>query len=96
MSNPIARDELADLIVETGKHHHKAFITSDGEDPEWALWYAAYLQTRLWDRLGSIPTRSSLVHLLIQGDQDFAPTPEAPDWPHAYADLFIANLSSPS
>ena len=51
MSDRISEKELAALFMETGKHHHEAYETSDGVDPEWALFYAGYLQTRLWDRL---------------------------------------------
>ena len=50
-------EELAELLLETGHHHHQAYVSSDGVDPEWALWYADYLQTRLWDGAGSLPTR---------------------------------------
>ncbi|MGI9613225.1 MAG: hypothetical protein ACR2QO_09970 [Acidimicrobiales bacterium] len=85
--------ELADLLVETGHHHHQAYISSDGIDPEWALWYAGYLQTKLWDRAGIVPTRSSLIHLLVQAEKDFVATPEAPDWPPAYARMMLDSLS---
>ena len=39
-SDPLTREELAELLVETGHHHHQAYADSDGVDPEWALWYA--------------------------------------------------------
>ena len=96
ISNPITLNELADLLMETGHHHHQAYITSEGVDPEWALWYAGYLQARLWDRLGSVPTRSSLVHLLVQAEMDFAATPESATWPPVYAALILATLASSS
>ena len=85
-------EELAELLLETGHHHHQAYISSEGVDPEWALWYAGYLQTRLWDRAGSLPTRSSLVHLLVQAEKDFVAIPDAPDWPPAYAKYMLENL----
>ncbi len=81
----ITANGLADLLLETGHHHHQAYISSNGIDPEWALWYSGYLQTKLWDRGGPIPTRSSLVHLLVQAEKDFVATPESPDWPPVYA-----------
>ena len=36
--------KLAELIVQTGHHHHQAYLSSDGVDPEWAAWYAGYLK----------------------------------------------------
>ena len=94
MSASITAQELADLLVETGHHHHEAYISSDGIDPEWALWYAGYLQAKLWDRAGDIPTRSSLVHLLIEAEARFESTADAPDWPLSYANLLLEKLAS--
>ena len=34
-----------------GRAHHQAFIETDGEDPEWPLWYASYLQAPLSSKL---------------------------------------------
>ena len=92
MSNTITRDELAELLMEAGHHHHQAYISSEGVDPEWALWYASYLQARLFGRLDPIPTRSSLVHLLVQAALDFVPTAEAPKWPPVYAEAMLKAL----
>ena len=39
--------QLAELFKQTGEAHHQAFLETDGEDPEWAIWYAGYLQDRL-------------------------------------------------
>lgn len=81
----ITDQALADLLVETGQHHHAAFISSDGVDVEWPLFYAAYLQTRMWDRLGVLLTRSELIHVLVEGDQAFQDGDETGHWPTVYA-----------
>ena len=62
MSTTITETELADLLRQTGERHHAAFIESDGADPEWALWYADYVQAHLWDRAGRLPSRGELVY----------------------------------
>ena len=80
----ITDQELADLLVEAEQHHHQAFITSDGVDSEWPLFYASYLQTRLWDRLGVLLTRSELVHVLVSADAAFQSGAEAGPWPPVY------------
>ena len=61
--------------METGKHHHKAYESSDGVDPKWVLFYAGYLQTRVCDRMGDVPTRIQLVHFLVNADEAFRATP---------------------
>lgn len=96
MPTHVTVEELAELLVETGHHHHQAYISSDGIDPEWALWYAGYLQTRLWARTGSLPTRSSLVHLLVQAKKDYVATAKSPAWAPVYAEFLLDNLSEPS
>ena len=58
--------------------------------PEWALFYAGYLQTRIWDRLGNVPTRSQLVHFLVNADRAFRATgKEYMEWPDFYAKLYL-------
>ena len=87
-------NELAAVLREAGPRHHQAYITSDGADPEWPLWYAGYLQTRLWDNLGRLPSRSELVHLLIECDQAFQADDTATDWPPFYAERFLQHFAS--
>ncbi len=90
MSEDLNEKELAALFMETGKHHHKAYESSDGVDPEWALFYAGYLQTRIWDRLGDVPTRTQLVHFLVNADEAFRATgKEYMEWPGFYAKLYL-------
>ena len=81
----ITDEELAELMVETGHHHHAAYIDSDGVDPEWALWYAGYLQAQIWDRLGRVLTKSELVYLLIASDLEARDIDDPREWPQLYA-----------
>jgi len=74
------------LFVEAGQHHHAAYIDSDGVDPEWPLFYAAYVQTRLWDRLGVLLTRSELVHLLVSADLAIRTGETKGEWSAVYAE----------
>ena len=95
MSDPIGEKELGELLMETGQHHHHAYETAQGVDPDWPLFYAGYLQTRLWDRLGSVPTRSELIHLLVSADRAFQATgQEWKEWPGFYAKFFIENFAA--
>lgn len=81
----ITDEDLTDLLAETGRHHHAAFISSDGADAEWPLFYAAYLQTKLWDRLGVLLTRSEIIHVLVSSDEALRNGAERGPWPPVYA-----------
>lgn len=87
MSSHDIVEELADLFRQTGKAHHQAFIETDGDDPEWPLWYAAYLQARLNDLLDTELTQSEIVHGLIEAEQEREEEDEE-DWAFFYADYF--------
>lgn len=81
-------EELANLFREAGRHHHEAFAEADGADPEWPLWYASYLQTRLWDKLGRLLTRSEIVYLLVSSDLEVK-AKGITEWPPLYAKRFL-------
>lgn len=85
---------LAELLMETGHHHHQAYISSDGIDPEWALWYSGYLQSRIWDAFGEIPTRSRLIQLLLSAEEEFNSTNQEGPWPPYYAAYMTERLSA--
>lgn len=87
MDNPNIQ-ALADLLTQTAHAHHRAFIATDGVDPEWALWYAGYLKEPLADLLQHPLTRSRIVYELIRLD-DEADTSVA-SWPVAYAKDLLA------
>lgn len=90
--NAIDHAELAEILAETGRRHHQAFATSDGVDPEWPLWYATHIQAVVWDRFGSLPTRSQLVALLVQAETDAADG--SVPWPESYANFILENYQA--
>ena len=94
MSTSISHEELASLLTETGHRHHRAYLQTDGGDPEWPLWYAGYLQTRLWDRAGRLPGRSELIYLLVKADRDFTASGETGPWPPFYASALLEALAA--
>lgn len=79
-------DQLSDLLKETAAQHHAAFESTDGVDLDWPLWYAEYLLDRLPPILGSTPTKSKIVYLLMQlEDMRLAESPEE-EWSRFYAE----------
>jgi glutaredoxin len=84
--------QLAELFKQTGEAHHQAFLETDGEDPEWALWYAEYLHERLAPFLAAPLTRSRLVFCLIGADEEHRATESDVPWPEYYARRFLECL----
>ena len=83
------RNNLVDLFLETGRAHHTAFLATDGDDPDWPIWYAEHLQAPLAAALETQFTKSQLIYCVM--DADFEQTARSPesDWPEFYADQFI-------
>jgi NAD(P)H-hydrate epimerase len=94
MSIAIAEDELAALLEEAAERHHAAFIEADGADPDWALWYAGYLQAHLWDRAGRLPSRSELVYLLIGAERAHAASGTDEPWPRTYSRFILEAIAA--
>jgi hypothetical protein len=82
-------ERVATLLQEAAETHHRVFRITDGEDEDWASWYADWLLdlSELPDLLGARPVRSHLVHALVQLDRDHAAsgTGSGEPWPEFYA-----------
>ena len=81
---------LAELLTETGRAHHAAFAATDGDDPEWPLWYAEYLHGKLGVFLDPEPTRSRIVQLLLNADDARTTAESDAPWPDFFARLMLA------
>ena len=81
---------ISALLHEAAETHHVVYRILDGDDPDWASWYADWLLdlSELSDELGAKPVRSHLVHALVQLDRDY--TAEAPGEP--WEDWYAARL----
>jgi hypothetical protein len=85
MANDVER--VAALLHEVAETHHIVYRITDGEDPDWASWYADWLVrlSELPKLLGRAPVRSALVFLLVQADRDFRATKPDESWETFYA-----------
>ena len=83
--------ELATLLRETATAHHEAFIATNGFDPEWALWYAEYLEDKLPAHLGRDMTKSEIVYNLIAAQKAQEDDEGAEPWPQFYARFMGGN-----
>ena len=83
----MSTEKIAELLQEAAETHHRVYRITEGEDADWASWYADWLLrlSELPQLLGTTPVRSELVYALVQLDKDFAAkTPDEP-WPAFYA-----------
>ena len=87
--NTELQNSVADLFAETGRAHHAAFAATDGEDPEWPIWYAEHLQSSLTDALQTQFTKSQLVYCVMDADFEHAARDPDGDWSTFYAAQFI-------
>jgi len=90
--------DVAALLQEVGETHHRVYRIVDGEDPDWASWYADWLiqLSELPQLLGGAPVRSELVWLLVTLDKDYTrASPDMP-WPQWYAQRIIEQLGTAS
>jgi hypothetical protein len=82
---------ISALLHEAAETHHVVYRITDGEDPDWASWYADWLLnlSELPELLSSKPPRSQLVHLLVQLDRDYTAEQPGEPWEDWYADRFV-------
>jgi hypothetical protein len=80
-------DRIATLLHEAAETHHVVYRIVDGDDTDWASWYAEWLLTlsELPQLLGTTPVRSHLVHLLVQLDREYTAQGSQERWEDWYA-----------
>ena len=86
---------IAALLHEAGETHHTVYRIVDGDDPDWASWYADWLTnlSELPQILEKTPVRSELTSLLVTLDKDYTTaTPDDP-WAQWYAERILKHFS---
>ncbi len=89
------KERVADLLHEAAETHHVVFRITDGDDPDWASWYADWLldHSELPDLLGAAPIRSHLVHALVELDRRYESKRPSERWEDFYALELIDRFS---
>jgi hypothetical protein len=85
---------IAALLDEASKTHHRVYRIVDGDDPDWASWYADWLVnlSELPQILGIAPIRSELVWLLVSLDREYTRANPGMAWPQWYAERIAAHF----
>jgi hypothetical protein len=80
-------EDVAALLHEAAETHHIVYRIVDGDDPDWASWYADWLLdlSELPRLLEKTPVRSHLVHAFVQLDRDYAEQQPQERWEDWYA-----------
>jgi hypothetical protein len=83
----MSTDRIAGLLHEAAETHHRVYRITDGEDADWASWYASWLieLSELPETLARRPVRSELVYLLVLLDEEFTDKQPAEAWEPYYA-----------
>jgi hypothetical protein len=83
----VTTDPVADLLHEAAETHHRVYRITDGEDPDWATWYANWLVelSELKGLLGRPPVRSELTYLLVLLDKEYTGGSFPEPWEQHYA-----------
>jgi hypothetical protein len=86
---------VAGLLHEAAETHHRVFRITNGNDPDWASWYAEWLidLSELPDLLGVMPVRSELVHLLVRLDNEYLRERPGMSWEEYYARQLIDHFA---
>jgi hypothetical protein len=85
--NPGQVERVAELLHEAAETHHIVYRITDGDDPDWASWYADWLLqlSELPEVLRARPVRSHLVHALVELDRAYAESGSGEPWEDWYA-----------
>lgn len=90
-----AAERVSDLLREAAEVHHRVYAIRDGDDPDWASWYADWLVnlSRLPDALGSKPIRSELTYLLVALDKEYLRDTHGVAWEDFYAARIVEHFA---
>ncbi len=93
MDNMVDRLEAA--LAPIGPAHHAAYIETDGDDPEWPLWYARHAGAEVREILSQPDlTESRLVWAFVSAADAHKSQDPAVPWPRFYAEWFARELVS--
>ena len=92
-----SQPSIAELLHEAAETHHTVYRITDGDDPDWASWYAGWLLdlSELPGVLGSRPVRSHLVHALVELDRGYRAGGSTERWEDWYAERLGSMLANP-
>ncbi len=89
MSDPQLQTRISELFRNTAAAHHQAFAATDGEDPDWPIWYAEQIKEPMEALVGKEFYLSRLIYCLMDADYEHQARRPDRDWADDYAEHFI-------
>jgi hypothetical protein len=88
-------ERIVSLLKEAAETHHIVYRIVDGNDADWASWYADWLinLSELPDLLGARPVRSQLVYELVDLDRRYNQEKPGRAWEVFYAARLLERFS---
>jgi hypothetical protein len=88
--------QLSALLHQAAETHHQVFAITDGDDPDWATWYADWLVnlSHLSDLIGAKPARSAVTYQLVSLDEEYVQAGSSEAWEDFYATRLMQRLSA--
>jgi antibiotic biosynthesis monooxygenase (ABM) superfamily enzyme len=78
-------DQLVQMLKKTEEAHHEAFLEVNGEDPEWAAWYAEYMHSEFEALVDQSISVEGIADLITRFDELHNEEEPEEDWPEYYA-----------
>lgn len=87
--------QTCELLHEASETHHRVFRIVDGDDADWASWYADWLidLSELPELLGVTPVRSELVYMLVKLDKEYTSAAQSGAWEDYYARRLLEHFT---
>jgi hypothetical protein len=88
--------QLSALLHQAAETHHQVFAITDGDDPDWATWYADWLVnlSSFSKIVGAKPPRSEVTYLLVGLDKEYVQASSTDGWEDFYATRLMQRLST--
>jgi hypothetical protein len=84
------KETIAALLHQTGEDHLATHRETNGDDPDWPIWYADHLLENGFDTLLDAKlTKSELIYLLVLVDKQQRSAAPGVPWEQYYADFFV-------
>ena len=84
------KETIAALLHQTGEDHLVTHKETNGDDPDWSIWYAGHLLEKGVEKLLDAKLlKSDLIYLLVLVDKQQASEAPGAHWERYYADFFV-------
>lgn len=91
--NTELRNSLVKLFREARRAHYDVFAATKGDDPDWPIWYADYLNEPFAEQLDMKFHKSQLIYCLMNADFEHQARSPDTDWSEFYADELLEHCA---